>query len=348
MKVLWLHNEINFYQRYLNYLSDKNDTNVVNDSFFDIENLLVQSKKNKISIFFYTRDIDIKKVNVVIFEELPDFENNEIKNIFKSNKPKILIQRENQFINQKYKNLTYYDKFNHIFTWNSDLLNNKKFNQYYKGYNFSKKIKKSIDYNKKKFISFISFNKVINYYETLYPLRLKIIKWFNKNCPDQMDLFGIGWDKYYFKGPRALRIFNKINFFSKLFSYNFKVYKGNAGSSLLQKLNIMKNYKFHFAFENARLNGWITEKLFHAFLAKTVPIYFGAPNIKKFIPQNCYINFENYKNIEELYLYLKNMTQHEYIKYLDSAEKYLNSKKKLVFDVQTNISKIIKLIKIYK
>ena len=348
MKVLWLHNEINFYQRYLNYRSDKKDTNVINDSFYDIENLLEQSNKNKISLFFYTRDIDIKKINVIIFEELPDFENIEIKNIFKSNKPKILIQRENQFINQKYKNLIYYDKFDHIFTWNSDLLKNKKFNQYYKGYNFKKKIKKSTDFYKKKFISFISYNKVTNYYETLYPLRLKIIKWFNKNYPDQMDLFGIGWDKYYFKGSKLLRIFNKINFISKFFSYKFKVYKGNAGYTLLQKLNIMKNYKFHFAFENARLNGWITEKIFHSFLAKTVPIYFGAPNIKKFVPKNCYIDFENYKNIEELYLYLKNMTQHEYIKYLDSAEKYLNSKKKLVFDVQTNISKIIKLIKIYK
>ncbi|EME32386.1 Putative fucosyltransferase R654 [Galdieria sulphuraria] len=54
-------------------------------------------------------------------------------------------------------------------------------------------------------------------------------------------------------------------------------------------------YKFSFCFENSQLTGYITEKLFNSFLADTIPIYWGAPNIDELVNTNAIIvcNEEN-------------------------------------------------------
>lgn len=46
-----------------------------------------------------------------------------------------------------------------------------------------------------------------------------------------------------------------------------------------EKLDFLSNYKFTIAFENSSVDGYVTEKLVDAFLAQTVPIYFGSPSV---------------------------------------------------------------------
>lgn len=55
-----------------------------------------------------------------------------------------------------------------------------------------------------------------------------------------------------------------------------------------QKWRIMAKYKFSIAFENVIQKDYVTEKLFHSFITKTVPIYMGAPNIQDFLPDPYY------------------------------------------------------------
>jgi hypothetical protein len=42
------------------------------------------------------------------------------------------------------------------------------------------------------------------------------------------------------------------------------------------KIDIIKNYNFNICYENSIGEGYVTEKLFEALLAKTVPIYWGS------------------------------------------------------------------------
>lgn len=46
----------------------------------------------------------------------------------------------------------------------------------------------------------------------------------------------------------------------------------------------MGRYKFALTFENDNFTSWVTEKMPHAVLAGTVPIYMGADNIEEFEP----------------------------------------------------------------
>lgn len=59
-----------------------------------------------------------------------------------------------------------------------------------------------------------------------------------------------------------------------------------------QKLDFLRNYKFTIAFENSSVDGYVTEKLVDAFLAQTIPIYFGSPSVTLDFHADSYIAVE--------------------------------------------------------
>jgi len=57
-----------------------------------------------------------------------------------------------------------------------------------------------------------------------------------------------------------------------------------SGDWFKSKIPMMTPYKFHLAFENGNVVDYVTEKVYLALAAGVVPIYFGAPNIREFVP----------------------------------------------------------------
>ena len=74
----------------------------------------------------------------------------------------------------------------------------------------------------------------------------------------------------------------------------------NIGYYICDKIDFMKDYKFSIAFENSMTNGYITEKILHAFSAKTIPIYWGSPNISKYFNSKSFINAHDFKDFHDL------------------------------------------------
>lgn len=56
-------------------------------------------------------------------------------------------------------------------------------------------------------------------------------------------------------------------------------YKNNTGGAVKDKIAFCREYKFNIAFENSSYPGYTTEKLMEAYVAQTVPIYYGNPNV---------------------------------------------------------------------
>eukprot|EP01112_Ceratiomyxa_fruticulosa_P007052 TRINITY_DN1816_c0_g1_i1.p1 TRINITY_DN1816_c0_g1~~TRINITY_DN1816_c0_g1_i1.p1 ORF type:complete len:364 (-),score=45.98 TRINITY_DN1816_c0_g1_i1:66-1157(-) len=87
----------------------------------------------------------------------------------------------------------------------------------------------------------------------------------------------------------------------------------------VKKIDVIGKYKFHLAFENSADEDYVTEKIFHCFLAGTVPIYLGAPNIDMYTPSNHSIikvhDFPTIKDLVDYLLYL-DKNDEEYNKYL--------------------------------
>ena len=77
------------------------------------------------------------------------------------------------------------------------------------------------------------------------------------------------------------------------------------------KLAFIRGSKFSIAAESCELESFVTEKLVHAWLAGTVPIYFGAPDIGKWFNPAAFIDAHNYATLDELLAEVKRLDQDE-------------------------------------
>lgn len=163
----------------------------------------------------------------------------------------------------------------------------------------------------RKFLTIINANKKPKKRQMeLYGERIKAIAYFSKS--NEIDLYGPGWDRTIFFVPYLL---NRESI--------LKVYKGTVES----KYETLSKYNFAITYENMIFPGYITEKIFDCFFAGTIPIYFGAPDIKKYVPEECFIDRRDFKNHDGLKKYLKLLTGKEIASLQEAARSYLNSEK---------------------
>lgn len=226
-----------------------------------------------------------------------------------------------------------YSKFDTIITWNDDLVDNKKFFKFFHPYSDNGKNKPLVKFSDKKMLVNISMNKVSKYPNELYSKRRKSIGFFDKNLGDDFDLFGYNWN---------VPVTRK----EKIFPFLVKKYKRYQGICE-NKHDILSKYKFSLCYENVeKEKGWVTEKIFDCFNARTVPIYWGAENITDYIPKETFIDRRDFKNDLELLLFIKSINETSYAQYIANIELFLKSenyKKFLPENFFINIKNALKL-----
>ncbi|MEM6558271.1 MAG: glycosyltransferase family 10 [Myxococcota bacterium] len=67
-----------------------------------------------------------------------------------------------------------------------------------------------------------------------------------------------------------------------------------------RKLRYQAQFRFTIAFENSSYPGYTTEKLYHAFAARTVPIYWGNPRVARDFSAAAFLNAHECSGLEEL------------------------------------------------
>lgn len=194
------------------------------------------------------------------------------------------------------ENLKFHDLFQRIYTWNDDWVDNVKYFKFY--YPVLQQMNPPQKFGSKKLAAMIACNKWSAHPQELYSERWKVIQFFEGISENYFDLYGKWW-------PGSLR---------------------NYRGSVERKSEVLKNYKFSFAYENMYgISGYITEKIFDCFHAGTVPIYFGAGNIETYIPKNCFISRQDFSSDAELLDHLTWMSESAYQGYLDRIQEYLHS-----------------------
>jgi len=162
-------------------------------------------------------------------------------------------------------------------------------------------------------------------YLELYKERLEIIEHFAEK---EFDLYGIGWNTPILGGTK------------KLHDAVSASYRGPVQN----KIEVLSQYKFTFAFENTISPGYVTEKIFDAMFAGSVPIYFGAPDITDFVHKNAFIDMCDFKNYDELEFYLRTVTEERYKEYIDAINMYIQSSEYERFSQESFAKKILGLI----
>ena len=145
---------------------------------------------------------------------------------------------------------------------------------------------------------------------SLYGERWRIARACEDEFGEEFDIFGPGWptngDKDGFATARG-------------------TYEGS-------KLDLLQKYRFTIAYENC-LNdcGYITEKMFDALLAGCVPVYLGNKSVRKYVPEDAFVDARMFQTRRELVRFLKAMTDMEWQNKRDAGHAFLRGDAKVSF-----------------
>ena len=284
-----------------------------NDKLFDINDVRL-NRDNNLFPFYYLRKCfrdlgyELKTTRLEVgdfsFKKLIVFgKPKDRKQLYMLNKcpkeKKVLILLEPPTVEPEHYDAKYHEGFEKVFIMLDDYVDNKKHFKLFYPQPSIQMIDDVVSFDQKKLCTMIFGNKSSTHHLELYSKRREIIRFFENHAPDEFDLYGVGWEKA-----------------------NYPLYKGPVSS----KKDVLKNYKFCICYENMRdVNGYITEKIFDAFFAGCVPVYWGAKNISQFIPKECFIAREEFESNESLYNYLKSISVDQYGEYITAIRKYLAS-----------------------
>lgn len=104
-------------------------------------------------------------------------------------------------------------------------------------------------------------------------MRIEFLRAFARRHPGTLDVYGYGWKDELgasYKGEIGNR-FAKVTDFAALC-----------------KLAGLKDYRYALAFENCRQKNYFSEKAVDCWLAWTMPIYWGCPNLSEYFPEGSF------------------------------------------------------------
>ncbi len=172
------------------------------------------------------------------------------------------------------------------------------------------------------FMSMVAANKgqAVWMKEDLYKERARTLAWFQKHAPDDLHLYGPGWNlpnhpsglaaKALFKGMRHVGLFK---------SRGRQCWHGIAPV----KRDVLLRSKFNLCYENTRgAKGYISEKLFDALSTGAVPVYWGAPNINNYVPADCFVDRRQFDSNDELYRFLKAITPEQHARWQEAMHDF--------------------------
>jgi alpha(1,3/1,4) fucosyltransferase len=308
----------------------------LNNSVFDskyidewnpfFKKLKIYLKKRNIELNTY--DVKTPKPWKIVYFDLPylwSLQNFYVwKMILMNKKNNILLCNETPIIIPYMYMKVFHYFFQKIYTWNDDWVDNKKYFKIRLPQNsdgLKTRVKK---YKDKNFLVLINSNKsaflpfkLLNPLgKELYSERIKAIEYFEKKIPEKFYLYGRGWNK-----PKKYQLTELLFGYRKYLTYWGVVKTGG-------KIQLISNFKYCICFENITdVKGYITEKIFDCFKAKCVPIYWGASNVEKYIPKDCFIDFRDFYDYGKLLEYLESIDEKTYKGYVKNIEKLLADKK---------------------
>lgn len=105
-----------------------------------------------------------------------------------------------------------------------------------------------------------------------------------------------------------------------------------------RKLQILKDYQFNLCLENTIAENYVTEKIWDSIRASCLPIYYGkGTGIYQLFPKNSFIDVSDFEDYNELFEFIENMSDENYILRLNKCIEVYNN----ICDYTTNeISKI--------
>ena len=262
-------------------------------------------------------------------------------------RPKFLILYECEYIHPENSNFKLLEKYNHIFSWNIKSINKCKATKIQWAHPLGEGIVDGYK-NRDQLITLFGSNRSLKKWRpdrNLYNERVKTIRWFEKNASKDFTLYGKKWN---LTGRLPSSVGGLVHSLEKKIPFKYTAFPSWKGY-VENKQNILKKTRFSIVYENVKnLEGYITEKIFDAFVEGNVPIYWGAKDIEDYIPKECFIDRRKFNDHEDLYKLLKNMPEEKFLNYQKNIKNFLNNTsekftcREFAKTISTKISEFIK------
>lgn len=116
------------------------------------------------------------------------------------------------------------------------------------------------------------------------------------NCRETMD--GVRARKNFYELMQKLTN-NRVDNIGRCYNDNY-----TFNGPWTDQIEIYKPYKFVIAFENSKLEGYITEKLAFPLVARAIPIYYGHSDANKYFNKKAYIDVNDFPDFESCINYV--------------------------------------------
>lgn len=229
----------------------------------------------------------------------------------------------------------FYGQFRIVFSWNDELVDGLHIHKFHLPIPVRVPSVEKVNFNSKKLLVNISSDKFSRYHHELYSARRNAIRYFEKMRPNDFDLYGFGWNNPWYAYGIKLRQLNP----SALRPYTS--YRG----PVKHKWEVFPRYKFALCYENSSDQpGFITERIFDCMRADCVPIYWGAPNVTKYVDSEAFIDRRQFKSSQELEEYLCGINERQYNQFREAIAAYLASERFKAFLSPAFVENVIQVL----
>ena len=127
---------------------------------------------------------------------------------------------------------------------------------------------------------------------SLHDRRLEAIEYFSAD--KNFDIYGKGWDQWDELPSTWARRLEQVT-------------RGRYQGVCQDKIDLISNYRYSICFENMAMPGYITEKMIDCFVAGTLPIYLGAPDVENFMPANSFIDMREFQSLDQVEAFMSSL-----------------------------------------
>jgi len=138
-----------------------------------------------------------------------------------------------------------------------------------------------------------------------------------------------------------------IRFYISNDTINLPIIQDNPrlGGANHAKIDLFKDAQFSLIIENSRQDNYFTEKICDCLITKTIPVYYGCPNISEYFDTTGWILLEDH-SFDTFLTKIEVLTPDYYRNYLETVEKNFETVKQYI-DIQENINKSLRSIPNY-
>lgn len=210
----------------------------------------------------------------------------------------------------------YHEPFQRVYTWCDDLVDNVRYFKLHFPF-LQPMIDDLVPFDDRKLCVLIASNRHSDHPDQLYSQERKVAEFFAATESDGFDLFGRGWS------PTVDRSYLVIP----------------------SRVERLRRYRFSFCYETVKgWNGFVTGKIFDSFAAGCVPIYWGAPDIAKAIPTDCFIAREDFGSEAKLHTFLKHMPAAVHDRYVERIRAFLSSEHAVPYSAEHFVRAFVELV----